>query len=149
MVNTFRSSGHTTKGASPYLLQKEILAGVLPSALFGSEKWWPGISDSIDQGLVISNRVIGHLEILKRVVFSSARVILPVYKTTPIPILLQESGLLPPDLELDKKSRHAAPSYASPGLTSTTLPGRINEEKKTWIFSLLKVGLKPPQNRIN
>lgn len=49
--------------------------------------------------------MIGHLDVLKKVVFSSARVVLPEYRITHFAIILRKSGLLPPDLEVNKKSR--------------------------------------------
>lgn len=107
VVNALRSLGNTTRGAPPCLLRQAILACALPSALYGSETWWPGIYKTTDEGRIISNKITGHLDILRKVILSSARVILPVYKTTPTPALLRESGLLPPDLALDKKSRQA------------------------------------------
>lgn len=108
VVNALRSLGNTTRGAPPRLLRHAILACALPSALYGSETWWPGINRTTEQGNIVSNKVMGHLDILRKMILSSARAILPVYKTTPTPALLRESGLLPPDLELDKRSRKAA-----------------------------------------
>jgi hypothetical protein len=43
-----------------------------------------------------------HLESLRKVVLAGARAILPVYRTTPVAALYRESGLLPPEIELDQ-----------------------------------------------
>lgn len=59
------------------------------------------------QGRSISNRVEGHLSLIRKVILTSARAILPVYRTTPSPALFRETGLLPPELQLNKKSRQA------------------------------------------
>ena len=48
-----------------------------------------------------NNRVQGHLRLLEKVVLTSARAILPVYKTTQAAVLLREARLLPPEIELD------------------------------------------------
>lgn len=44
---------------------------------------------------------------IRKVILTCARAILPVYRTTPTPILFREAGLLPPEIELDKRCRKA------------------------------------------
>ncbi|CCU81781.1 reverse transcriptase, putative [Blumeria hordei DH14] len=90
----------------PQLIRQTILACTFPIAYYGAETWWPGRIRYRNR--LISNRVEGHLSTLRKVILTGARAILPVYRTTPIPILYRESGLLPPDLELDSKSKFAA-----------------------------------------
>lgn len=68
VVNALRSLCNTTRGAPPCLLRQAILACVLPSAFFGSETWWPGIYKITEQGCTTSNRVMGHLDTLRKVV---------------------------------------------------------------------------------
>ena len=55
----------------------------------------------------VSNRIEGHLSLLQKVISTSARAILPVYRTTPISALYREAGLLPLEVELDSRSRMA------------------------------------------
>lgn len=50
---------------------------------------------------VISNQVQGQLDKIAKVIQTGARAILPVFRTTPLPALYRESGLLPAEVELD------------------------------------------------
>ncbi|KAI0997798.1 hypothetical protein K3495_g10391 [Podosphaera aphanis] len=56
----------------------------------------------------VSNLVKGYLSLLQKVVRTSARAILPVYRTTPAAALYREAGLPPPEIALDSKLRQAA-----------------------------------------
>ncbi|EED11447.1 hypothetical protein TSTA_007370 [Talaromyces stipitatus ATCC 10500] len=53
-------------------------------------------------GQDISNRVGEHLEKLTKVILIGARAVLPVFRTTPKPVLYRESGFSPPEIELDQ-----------------------------------------------
>jgi ribonuclease HI len=50
----------------------------------------------------VSNQVDGHLNTLQKVVLAGARAVLPVFCTTPTAALYRESGLLPPEIELNQ-----------------------------------------------
>ena len=101
VANALRSLGNTVRGVPPHLLQQAVKACVHPKAYYGAETWWPGRTRP---GPVspISNRVDGLLDSLAKVVLAGARAILPVYCTTPIAVLHRESGLLPPEIELNQ-----------------------------------------------
>ncbi|KAF7174224.1 hypothetical protein CNMCM6106_008361 [Aspergillus hiratsukae] len=88
----------------PHLLQQAISACVLRKAYFGAETWWPGCTrPGPQQGSPpISNRVNKHLKDLSTVIVTGARAVLPVFRTTPIPILHRESGFYPPEIQLDQ-----------------------------------------------
>ncbi|KAI0991825.1 hypothetical protein K3495_g16362, partial [Podosphaera aphanis] len=81
-------------------------ACVLPVAYYGSEAWWPGRSRQGTQGR-ISNRVDSLLQLLDKVVLTSARAILPVYRTTPTAALHRESGLPPSEIALNGRTTAA------------------------------------------
>lgn len=97
------SLGNTVRGAPLHLVRQAALACVLPIAYYGAESWWPG---RFRQGARarISNRVEFTLHRLDKVVFTCARAILSVYRTTPTSALLRESGLRPSEIALDGRA---------------------------------------------
>jgi hypothetical protein len=101
VANALRSLGNTVRGVQPQLLQRVTAACVLRKAYFGSETWWPGRTRPGSTN-PISNRIDGHLASLSKVVLAGARAVLPVYRTVPAAALHRESGLLPPEIELDQ-----------------------------------------------
>ena len=108
VANALRSLGNTVRGINPYLMRQAVSACVLRKAYFGAETWWPGCSrPGLHQGS-ISNQVQGHLGKVAKVILAGARAILPVFRTTPTPALYRESGLLPPEIELDYIAASAA-----------------------------------------
>lgn len=103
VANALRSIGNIVRGLSPQLSRQVVNACVLPIAHFGSTTWWPGKTMNKDDR-IICNRVGKHLKILDKVHKKAARVILPVYRTTPTAILFRETGLSPAELVLDNLS---------------------------------------------
>jgi ribonuclease HI len=103
-ASALRSLGNTVHGMKPHLLQQAITACVLRKVYFGAETWWPGCTrpGPRPDSSPTSNRVNKHLEDLSTVVLTGARAVLPVFRTTPIPVLYRESGFYPPEIELDK-----------------------------------------------
>jgi hypothetical protein len=101
IANALRSLGNTVRGVSPHLMRQAIIACVLRKVYFGAETWWPGRARPGSYIGTISNQVQGHLDQVTKVILAGARAILPVYCTTPIPVLYRESGLLPAEVELD------------------------------------------------
>ena len=91
VANSLRCLGKTTRGVLPRLSRQAVAACVLPIAYFAAETWWPGKTRA--KGIkTINNRVGSHVKLLDKVQSAAARAILPVYRTTPIPALLRESG---------------------------------------------------------
>jgi ribonuclease HI len=101
VANALRSLGNTLRGVNPHLMRQAIVACVLRKVYFGAETWWPGYSRPGPHTGSILNQVQGHLDQIARVILAGARAVLPVYRTTPIPILYRESGLLSAEIELD------------------------------------------------
>ena len=97
--NALRSLGKTTRGVPPIFLQRAVKACVLKKGYFAAETWWPG-RYRVTCGRRISNKVDSHIRLLETVALTSARAILPVYKTTQISVLYRESRLRPPEIEL-------------------------------------------------
>jgi len=102
--NALKSLGKTTRGVPPHLLQQAVKACVLKKGYYGAETWWPGRFRHASSSR-ISNRIGSHIQLLEKVVYSGARAVLPVYRTTPIAALLKESQILPPEIQLDQISR--------------------------------------------
>jgi ribonuclease HI len=97
------SLGNTARGVSPCLLRRAIVACVLPIAYYAAETWWPGRTRP-GPSRPISNQVDSLLQVLSRVVLTSARAVLPVYRTTPTAALHRESGLPPPEISLNTQA---------------------------------------------
>jgi hypothetical protein len=104
--NALRSLGNTVRGVRPHLLQQTVEACVLRKGYYGAETWWPGRTRPGPRS-PISNRVDGLLDSLAKVVLAGARAILPVYCTTSTAVLYRESGLLPPEIELNQLASSA------------------------------------------
>lgn len=102
--NALQSLGKTTRGVSPILLYRAVTATILKKCYFAAETWWPGRFRKSEKGR-ISNRIDGHLRLLEKVTYSSARAILPVYRTTPTAALLKEAGILAPEIQLNLHSQ--------------------------------------------
>ena len=84
-------------------MRQAVVACILWKAYFSAETWWPGRtrpSSKAPQHPIL-NQVLGHMDKIAKVIQAGARVILPVFCTTPLPALYQESGLLPAETELD------------------------------------------------
>ena len=78
ITDHLRRLGNTTRGANPKLLRHAAQGCVFPTPLYGAETWYsPHTSQWIlEQVQIALNR--------------TCRAILPVYKTTPVPVLLRE-----------------------------------------------------------
>jgi ribonuclease HI len=107
VASALRSLGNTVRGVQPRLLRQVVSACVLRKAYYGAETWWPGRTRP-GTSSPISNQVDGHLTSLAKVVLAGARAVLPVYRTTPTAALHRESGLLPPEIELNQLALLAA-----------------------------------------
>jgi hypothetical protein len=86
---------------------------LLPVALFGAEAWWTGPSrQSInDPNKNASTGTEGLVSKLDRVFRTAARAVLPVWKTTSIPILHRESGIPPTSVALAQVRIRTAARY--------------------------------------
>ncbi|KAI0998616.1 hypothetical protein K3495_g9581 [Podosphaera aphanis] len=104
--NALSSLGNTVRGVPAHLLRHAAVACVLPVAYYGSEAWWPGRSRQGTQGR-ISNRVDSLLQLLDKVILTSACAIVPVYRTTPTAALHRESGLTPSEIALNGRTTAA------------------------------------------
>ncbi|EED11470.1 polymerase, putative [Talaromyces stipitatus ATCC 10500] len=106
IASALRSLGNTVHGMRPHLLQQAISACVLRKVYFGAETWWPGRTRFRSRPQAdtppISNLVNKHLTDLSTVILTGARAILPVFRTTQLPVLHRESGFYPPKIELDQ-----------------------------------------------
>ncbi|RAL67586.1 hypothetical protein DID88_008339 [Monilinia fructigena] len=89
--------GHRTLTDAPAVQTEGLRIETKPGPLR-----WPKSSIS---NLKISNRVDGHLGLLNKVVLTCARATLPVYKTTNLAVLHEESKLRPAEIELNQTSQ--------------------------------------------
>jgi hypothetical protein len=100
VANALRGLGNTVGGIKPCLLRQTVIACVFQKAYFGAEIWWPGRSHPCTRAGSISKQVQGQLDKVAKVIQTGARATLPVFCTTPLPVLYRESGLLTAEDEL-------------------------------------------------
>ena len=104
VANHIRSLNRTTKGSPPLATAKAAAACVLPIATYGAEAWWPGLSwpSRNKEGESVNNGLGKHVAKTDIAIRTAARAMLPVWRTTPTPILHQESGLPPAEVLLEQ-----------------------------------------------
>ena len=104
VANHIRSLNRTTKGSPPLVTAKAAAACVLPIATYGAEAWWPGLSwpSRNKEGESVNNGLGKHVAKIDIAIRTAARAVLPVWRTTPIPILHRESGLPPAEVLLEQ-----------------------------------------------
>ncbi|APA15803.1 hypothetical protein SS1G_09342 [Sclerotinia sclerotiorum 1980 UF-70] len=107
VAKALKSLGNSMRGAPPppNLLRQAAEACVLKRAYYGAETWWTGRTQP---DRVHPTKVEGHINYLSKVTLECARAILPAWRTTNIATLYRESGLRPPEIELDDLARAAA-----------------------------------------
>ncbi|KAI1005176.1 hypothetical protein K3495_g3041 [Podosphaera aphanis] len=103
-----RSLNPVIRGAAPGPLVMAVDACVLSLATYGAEAWCPGSKRLIARGVVTPATT--HLcNLVDKAVRLALRAAIPVWKTTPIPILHRESGISPARILLEnRRLRHAA-----------------------------------------
>lgn len=101
-----KALANTVRGASALLLRQATVACVIPVLCYGAEAWWPGRHRAQKQ-TYISNRVDSSLSCLDRVLRDAIRGTLPVYHTTPTPVLHRETAIPPMEIILDQRSASA------------------------------------------
>ena len=89
-------------------LRQAAIACLLPIAYYGAETWWPDQTRSISPTRTILNLVKGNISLLQKVVHTSARAILSIYRTTTVGALYRDAGLPPPGIALDLKLRRTS-----------------------------------------
>lgn len=96
---------NSQRGSRPDLVRQAVKSCVIPIATYGAEVWWPGETVySWSRGIQkdLKNRSNSHLSLLSKSVKLGLRSILPVFKTTPLPILYREAGIPPVNLILEE-----------------------------------------------
>ena len=119
---------NTVKGAQPALLRQTFQVIAFASLFYGAETWYgPKTSKwAIDQ--------------VQRAVNRAARAVLPVYKTTPVPALLRETGWAPATIWLERIHDRFVTRVASAD-PKHPLRSRWNTKHLQWIRSRQKVEL--------
>lgn len=100
-----RRLNNTQRGSHPDLIIQAVKACIISTALYGAEVWWPG--DTVLSWKRGKYRELKHrsgqlVTCLSRAIHVGLRAILPVYKTTPLPILYREAGIPPVTLILQE-----------------------------------------------
>lgn len=104
VASHLRSLNKVMKGSPASSTAKAGAACVIPVATYGADIWWPGLVKPSAKvgGKLVDCKVEGHVARLDRAIKTTARAVLPVWKTTPIPILHRESGLPPAKVILEQ-----------------------------------------------
>src|SRR4051812_26562287 len=97
-ANALRMLGGCFKGASAEHLLKVARACVLPTMTFAAEAWWLPPKTT-------KKRMITGVDPMNKAWRAALRAALPVYKTTPVPLLHHAAGLPPVQQILDHMSR--------------------------------------------
>ena len=135
-----RSLARTTYGPPASSLRKATIACVYPSLLYGSECWYRGRTKrptALKPGgpQEVSAYIEWHVAAIDKTLAIAARGILPVWRTTPIAALFQESGLLPAAVALEEAklrfATHLRTTDADHPLTRRTLVPTVNRGVKT------------------
>jgi ribonuclease HI len=107
LVNHLRSLANTAHGPPPDAVRKAVVTCVLPSLLYGTEAWYEGRTRNPRyrgkaSPSAVSTRVGQHIAAIQAVLVQAARAILPVYRTTPLPILFREAGIPSAEVALEE-----------------------------------------------
>ncbi|APA09338.1 hypothetical protein sscle_05g041080 [Sclerotinia sclerotiorum 1980 UF-70] len=100
VAKALKSLGNSMRGVPANLLRQAAEVCVLKKAYYGAETWWPGRTRPGKEHRT-NNGVDNHINLLAKVMLECARAILPVWRTTNTATLYRESGLRPPEIELD------------------------------------------------
>lgn len=105
-----RGLNRVMAGAPPRLTALAANACVMPVATYGAETWWQGPTKpgTKDPTKMVKTRQDALVGIIEKTVKVAARAVLPVWKTTPVPVLHRESGLPPAEVILEQYRLRAA-----------------------------------------
>lgn len=89
------------RGASPALLRRAVTACIIPVMTYGSTIWWPFKDGPVRRAIGLVKK----MDVVQNIALRSA---LPVFRTTPIPLLQCAAGIPPIALTLDDLNRRFA-----------------------------------------
>jgi ribonuclease HI len=92
-----KSLANTTRGPLPHAVHRAVTACIVPTLLYGAEAWYPGMTmpEKNHRDRERPTRIQHLMKKMDKAIRQSIRTILPVWKTTPTPILHRESGIPP------------------------------------------------------
>jgi hypothetical protein len=106
-----RNLARTKDGPPASSLRKAVTTCVLSSALYGTEAWYARRTrPSVKGGTMVevSTRLGGLVRMVQSTITLAARGVLPVWRTTPLPTLMRDSGLPSAEVALEEaKARFA------------------------------------------
>jgi hypothetical protein len=108
-----RNLARTKDGPPASSLRKAVTTCVLSSALYGTEAWYarrtrPSQHKKNGATVEVSTRLRGLVRMVQSVITLAARGVLPVWRTTPLPTLMRDSGLPSAEVALEEaKARFA------------------------------------------
>ncbi|KAM5344599.1 hypothetical protein ACJ41O_013134 [Fusarium nematophilum] len=142
-----RGLTNTRHGPLPGAVQRAVRACVEPILLYGAEAWYPGETrprwNKPSKEVMTQTRHL--VQRMSRVLKQSMRAILPVWKTTPIPILHRESGI-PPVLQLLEARRIRFAARLKSLDEAHPLVGRTAPSTPPAIHRAIKRKYQTPQN---
>lgn len=106
-----RALNRVTKGMPPAVAVKAAKACVIPVTTYGAEVWYEGLTKPSRKRHTNEEAKLAqtkHVGIIDRVLRVAARAVLPVWRTTPVPILHYESGIPPARVLLQQIRKRAS-----------------------------------------
>lgn len=82
------------------LLRRAVISCILPVLTYGAKAWWPGLA-RLRKSKLLPNGVNAALSHLDGTLRQAIRGTLPIYRTTPTPILHREAAVPPMELILN------------------------------------------------
>ncbi len=112
VINHLRVMNNTVRGMSAMAARRAVWAVVLPTLFYGLDVWLPGL-DTGDSRLQRNHISKTNLSKIQRVLNLSCRMILPVWKTTPVEFLWKEAGIPPASVLMRNIQERIAVRYAT------------------------------------
>lgn len=108
-----RHLAKTKVGPPASSLRKAVTACVLSSALYGSEAWYAGREKPAKYKrdgtpTTVSTKLGGLVKMIQSTITLAARGVLPVWKTSPLPTLMRDSGLPSAEVALEESRANLA-----------------------------------------
>ncbi|KKO96446.1 hypothetical protein THAR02_11453, partial [Trichoderma harzianum] len=113
-ANFLRSLNKTQKGSPPDAVAVAAKACVAPVALYGTEAFWPGESrqSATNPSRQVGTGSTGLTAILEPPFKAAARAVVPVWKTTNLPVIHRESGVPPASVWVAQTRLRTAARFA-------------------------------------
>ncbi|KAJ6785029.1 hypothetical protein PWT90_10770 [Aphanocladium album] len=112
VINHLRVMNNTVRGMSAEAARRAVWAVAMPTLFYGLDAWLPGL-DTGDSHLRRNHISKTNLGKIQRVLNLACKMILPVWKTTPLEFLWREAGIPPASVLLRHIQERVAVRHAT------------------------------------